>query len=303
MSRPGPGAWLAGSPHSREDAIPSGLLAACSSSSSGRPKGGRILPDDVETPRAHPPSSRPRGSGPPRRRPRPRCCSARSRWGALALAERTWVPAMVPWRATEEGFVTAEVLDWYGRFARGRARRARRRGDRHPRRAERAAAAHRPRPLPARARGAGRDRPARERRAHAALHPDHRLPRHPAPARSGRPSSAASWRSPTRHREALAGAAGASLARRRRRGRARARCSPLPDEELAARPRRARARGAALRLPRAGHRHGPAPHPRAAAGAARPLRRRRRRAERGRLRRRRAALRPRLHDGLLPLGA
>jgi len=38
----------------------------------------------------------------------------------LSAESRTWVPAMVPWRATEEGFVTAEVLDWYGRFARGR---------------------------------------------------------------------------------------------------------------------------------------------------------------------------------------
>jgi 2,4-dienoyl-CoA reductase-like NADH-dependent reductase (Old Yellow Enzyme family) len=37
----------------------------------------------------------------------------------LRLEERTWVPAMVPWRATEEGFVTREVLDWYGRFADG----------------------------------------------------------------------------------------------------------------------------------------------------------------------------------------
>ena len=27
---------------------------------------------------------------------------------------------MVPWRATEAGFVTPEVLDWYGRFARGK---------------------------------------------------------------------------------------------------------------------------------------------------------------------------------------
>src|SRR5262249_42028105 len=33
---------------------------------------------------------------------------------------RTWVPAMVPWRASEEGFVTPEVLEWYERFARGR---------------------------------------------------------------------------------------------------------------------------------------------------------------------------------------
>src|SRR5207244_12014669 len=27
---------------------------------------------------------------------------------------------MVPWRATDEGFVTDEVLDWYERFAAGR---------------------------------------------------------------------------------------------------------------------------------------------------------------------------------------
>ena len=42
------------------------------------------------------------------------------RVGGLTLAQRTWVPAMVPWRATEEGFVTPQVLDWYERFARGR---------------------------------------------------------------------------------------------------------------------------------------------------------------------------------------
>ena len=37
----------------------------------------------------------------------------------LEIAERSWVPAMVPWRATEDGFVTEDVLDWYGRFAEG----------------------------------------------------------------------------------------------------------------------------------------------------------------------------------------
>jgi 2,4-dienoyl-CoA reductase-like NADH-dependent reductase (Old Yellow Enzyme family) len=37
----------------------------------------------------------------------------------MALAERTWVPAMVPWRASDEGFVTPEVLAWYERFAAG----------------------------------------------------------------------------------------------------------------------------------------------------------------------------------------
>ena len=42
------------------------------------------------------------------------------RVGALTLAQRTWVPAMVPWRATADGFVTRENLDWYGRFAAGR---------------------------------------------------------------------------------------------------------------------------------------------------------------------------------------
>ncbi len=41
------------------------------------------------------------------------------RVGPLQIRERTWVPAMVPWRATEDGFVTPEVLAWYERFAEG----------------------------------------------------------------------------------------------------------------------------------------------------------------------------------------
>ncbi|HZN97305.1 MAG TPA: hypothetical protein VFB61_06200, partial [Gemmatimonadales bacterium] len=51
--------------------------------------------------------------------------AARSLWfspfrvGRLELRERTWVPAMVPWRATDDGLVTPEVLAWYERFARG----------------------------------------------------------------------------------------------------------------------------------------------------------------------------------------
>jgi 2,4-dienoyl-CoA reductase-like NADH-dependent reductase (Old Yellow Enzyme family) len=52
--------------------------------------------------------------------------AAAARWfapirlGRCCVAEaRTWVPAMVPWRATEDGFVTPEVLDWYARFAEG----------------------------------------------------------------------------------------------------------------------------------------------------------------------------------------
>ena len=38
----------------------------------------------------------------------------------LEARSRTWVPAMVPWRATEDGFVTQQNLDWYRRFAEGR---------------------------------------------------------------------------------------------------------------------------------------------------------------------------------------
>jgi 2,4-dienoyl-CoA reductase-like NADH-dependent reductase (Old Yellow Enzyme family) len=51
--------------------------------------------------------------------------AARMRWfspirvGSITLADRTWVPAMVPWRATEDGFVTPAVLGWYRRFAEG----------------------------------------------------------------------------------------------------------------------------------------------------------------------------------------
>ena len=61
-------------------------------------------------PQTHPPTAEAAGS---------------SRWfsplrgGRLELADRTWVPAMVPWRATDDGFVTPEVLAWYERFARG----------------------------------------------------------------------------------------------------------------------------------------------------------------------------------------
>ena len=40
--------------------------------------------------------------------------------GRLEAKSRTWVPAMVPWRATEDGFVTQQNLDWYRRFAEGR---------------------------------------------------------------------------------------------------------------------------------------------------------------------------------------
>ena len=44
---------------------------------------------------------------------------SRVQLGPTELRERTWVPAMVPWRATEDGLVTPEVLEWYRRFAQG----------------------------------------------------------------------------------------------------------------------------------------------------------------------------------------
>ena len=40
--------------------------------------------------------------------------------GPISLSQRTWVPAMVPWRATEDGVVTPDVLDWYRRYAEGK---------------------------------------------------------------------------------------------------------------------------------------------------------------------------------------
>ncbi|MEM7356245.1 MAG: hypothetical protein AAF657_35850 [Acidobacteriota bacterium] len=46
-------------------------------------------------------------------------CFSPIRVGSVTLAERTWVPAMVPWRATGDGLVTDEVLEWYACFAAG----------------------------------------------------------------------------------------------------------------------------------------------------------------------------------------
>lgn len=40
--------------------------------------------------------------------------------GPVRLLQRTWIPAMVPWRSTDEGFVTDDVVDWYARFAQGK---------------------------------------------------------------------------------------------------------------------------------------------------------------------------------------
>lgn len=40
--------------------------------------------------------------------------------GPRSAKTRTWIPAMVPWRATEDGFATPDVIDWYRRFAEGK---------------------------------------------------------------------------------------------------------------------------------------------------------------------------------------
>ncbi len=40
--------------------------------------------------------------------------------GSMTLEQRTWIPAMVPWRSNEEGEVTQDVIDWYSRFAEGK---------------------------------------------------------------------------------------------------------------------------------------------------------------------------------------
>jgi len=76
-------------------------------------------------PKPSPPRPRVRTPVPPARWPdreeaRASVLFSPLRVGGFETRTRTWVPAMVPWRATEEGFVTPEVLDWYGRFADGR---------------------------------------------------------------------------------------------------------------------------------------------------------------------------------------
>lgn len=40
--------------------------------------------------------------------------------GPMQIDQRTWIPAMVPWRSNEAGEVTEDVLDWYRRFAEGK---------------------------------------------------------------------------------------------------------------------------------------------------------------------------------------
>lgn len=70
-----------------------------------------------KTPRAHPiPATR----WPTREEARASTLFSPLRVGSFETRTRTWVPAMVPWRASAEGFVTPQVLDWYRRFADGK---------------------------------------------------------------------------------------------------------------------------------------------------------------------------------------
>ena len=166
---------------------------------------------------------RPR-AGRRRRRRRARAGSRRRASAALTVAERTWVPAMVPWRATEDGVVTPEVLDWYARFAEGQPGRAGGRGHRHPRRAsgpllrigdDRFLPGLRRLVETVRERSGGRTR---------LFIQAHRLPRRAPPARAREVLRALSWRSTASLRERLA-------RRGRRRGlarRARGRAPPAP---------------------------------------------------------------------------
>ncbi len=83
-----------------------------------------------------------RAGPPPGKPPSPRLFSP-IQVGSLTLRHRTWVPAMVPWRATDDGLVSQDVLDWYERFCPRPPGRHGRGGDGNSRRAERPSAAHR----------------------------------------------------------------------------------------------------------------------------------------------------------------
>ncbi|MBX3171500.1 MAG: NADH:flavin oxidoreductase [Candidatus Eremiobacteraeota bacterium] len=61
----------------------------------------------------------PEGNWPSREEARDSLWFSPLRVGNLALEQRTWIPAMVPWRSNEEGEVTRDVLDYYERYAQG----------------------------------------------------------------------------------------------------------------------------------------------------------------------------------------
>lgn len=77
--------------------------------------------NDSSIPREHPGLRRiPPARWPTRDEARASLLFSPIRIGAFEARTRTWVPAMVPWRSVEEGYVTPDILNWYGRFADGR---------------------------------------------------------------------------------------------------------------------------------------------------------------------------------------
>ena len=233
-----------------------------------------------------------RPARPPRRRRRGSLWFSPLRVGRLDLTERTWVPAMVPWRATDDGLVTPEVLAWYERFARGQpgalvveATGIRdipsgpllRIGDDRfiPGLAELVRTVRRA--------SGGRTR------LFIQIIDFLRIRRRPEPERYFR-------RVPGPHRPAPRAAAGH---RRRDPGGAGA----IAGGGVAAVPERAGAGEPAVRRAGAGHRYRAAPHSGPATGAAGAVRRCGAPGGGGGIRRRGAALRPRLHHGVVPLRA
>ncbi len=217
--------------------------------------------------------------------------SARSR-----LRQRTWVPAMVPWRATEDGFVTEDVLDWYERFAEGEpgAIVVEATGIRDVPSGPLLRIGH-DRFLPGLAGWSKRcaARAAADTRLFIQLIDFLAIRRRPDPQKFFERFLAITDRA-SRARSAMPGAGRCGGPRRgsralERRPNSRT-CSRRDELEALQFGYRERVTDIAARA-----------HPRSAAGAARPVRRRRRARRAGRLRRRRAALRARLHDGVVSL--
>ena len=219
---------------------------------------------------------------------------------ATARGCRRWCRGARPTTASSRD----DVLDWYARFAEGRPGRDRRRGDRHSRRAERARSCASATTASSRAsRGSSRrcsEASGGETRLFIQLIDFLAIRRRPDAREVLRPLPAAQ----RAHRDALARIAGDERWLTRRttrcaRSSRRSTTTSCPSVLDAARARVARAR-----LSRARHRHRTC---RTSASCRRccptcsptpPAR-----ASGRRLRRRRAALRARLHDGVVPLGA
>ena len=172
------------------------------------------------------------------------------------------------------------------------ARGAGRRGDRNPGHSQRTAPPDRARPVHPRPGRAGAHRPSGERRTDPAVHPDHRLPPDPPPAGAGAILPGV----PGPHRSAPRPVAGH---RRRHPGGAGA----IAGGGVARVPERAGAREPAIRRAGAGHRYRAASHSGAATGAAGIVRSSGGTCRAGGVRWRGAALRPRLHHGVVSLRA